>query len=70
MNLGNFLDWRANDRWSPENTNATQPRGSIDNFNNNTLQSTHWLMDAGFLRLKNLELGYTIPSNLCKKKLG
>ena len=66
-NLGNFLDWRANDRWSPENTNATQPRGSIDNFNNNTLQSTHWLMDAGFLRLKNLELGYTIPSNLCKK---
>ncbi len=66
-NLGNFLDWRANDRWSPDNTDASQPRGSIDNFNNNTLQSTHWLMDAGFLRLKNLEIGYTLPSNLCQK---
>lgn len=66
-NLGNFLEWRANDRWSPENTNATQPRGSIENFNNNTLQSTHWLMNAGFLRLKNLEIGYRIPSDLCQK---
>ncbi|MGD9930807.1 MAG: TonB-dependent receptor [Mangrovibacterium sp.] len=66
-NLGNFLQWRADDRWSPENTNASQPRGSIDNFNNNTLQSTHWLMNAGFLRLKNLEIGYTLPATLCQK---
>ncbi|HNX54017.1 MAG TPA: TonB-dependent receptor [Prolixibacteraceae bacterium] len=66
-NLGNFLQWRADNRWSPDHTVATQPRGSIDNFNNNTLQSTHWLLDAGFLRLKNLELGYNLPSGLCHK---
>lgn len=66
-NLGNFLAWRADDRWSPENTDATQPRGSIDNFNNNTLQSTHWLMNAGFLRLKNVEVGYTLPSGLTQR---
>ena len=66
-NLGNFLAWRANDRWSAENTNATQPRGSVENFNNNTLKSTHWLLNAGFLRLKNMEIGYTIPSNVCQK---
>ncbi len=65
-NLGNFLSWRAQDRWSPENTDASQPRGSVENFNNNTLPSTHWLMDAGFLRLKNLEIGYSIPSAICK----
>jgi len=65
--LGNFLAWRADDRWSPDNTNATQPRGSVENFNNNTEQSTHWLMNAAFLRLKNLEFGYTLPPNLCGK---
>lgn len=66
-NLGNFLAWRANDRWSEENTTATQPRGSVENFNNNTLKSTHWLLNAGFLRLKNLEIGYSIPANVCQK---
>ena len=66
--LGNFLQWRADNRWSPENTDATQPRASYENFNNNnTEKSTHWLMDAGFLRLKNIEIGYTLPQNLCKK---
>jgi TonB-linked SusC/RagA family outer membrane protein len=66
--LGNFLQWRADDRWSPENTDASQPRGSTDNFNNNNRDaSTHWLMDAGFLRLKNIEIGYTLPTNLCQK---
>lgn len=66
-NLGNFLEWRGNDRWSPENTNASQPRASLSNFNNNTLPSTHWLLDAGFLRLKNVEIGYSVPSSLCQK---
>lgn len=66
--LGNFLQWRADDRWSLENTDASQPRGSIDNFNNNNREaSTHWLMDAGFLRLKNIEIGYTLPASLCQK---
>lgn len=66
-NLGNFLQWRADDRWSPDNTDASMPRGSIENDNNNTLPSTHWLLDAGFMRLKNLEIGYSIPSSLCQK---
>jgi TonB-linked SusC/RagA family outer membrane protein len=63
--LGNFLAWRANDRWSPENTVATMPRGDISNSNNNTLQSTQWLVNAGFLRLKNVEIGYNLPQKIC-----
>jgi TonB-linked SusC/RagA family outer membrane protein len=64
---GNFTMWRANNRWTPDNINATMPRSDIARRNNNNLASTHWLMDMGFLRLKNIELGYSIPSNLTNK---
>lgn len=60
---GNYYQWRANDRWTPENTDATMPR-SAESRNENTQASTQWLLDAGFLRLKNLELGYTLPSRI------
>ncbi len=67
-NLGNFLQWRADGRWSAENTNnATMPRGAAENANNNTQRSTQWLVDAGFLRLKNLEIGYTLPQSLSQR---
>lgn len=66
-NLGNFTQWRAEDRWTQENTDATQPRGAAENNNNNTQPSTHWIVDAAFLRLKNVELGYTLPSSLSER---
>ncbi len=66
--LGNFVQWRADGRWTPDNTEGvTMPRASNTNFNNNTNPSTHWILDAGFLRLKSLELGYTIPSKILEK---
>lgn len=65
--LGDFLQWRADGRWTPENTKATMPRGTSGLWNNNTIQSTQWLLDAGFLRLKNLELGYTLPHKISNK---
>ena len=65
--LGNFLGWRADDRWTPEHTQATMPRGSSSMWNNNTEKSTQWLLNAGFLRLKNLEFGYTLPKQLLEK---
>jgi TonB-linked SusC/RagA family outer membrane protein len=66
--LGNFLQWRADGRWTHDNTNATQPRADAANGNNNTTApSTHWIFDAGFLRLKNVELGYTLPSAITQK---
>lgn len=65
--LGNFLNWRAEGRWTPENSNATMPRASYDLFNNNTANSTQWLLDASFLKLRNVELGYTLPKSLVDK---
>ena len=68
--FGNFLNWRAEDRWSPANTDASMPRASAALWNNSTdgsYNSTHWLVDAGFLRLKNIEIGYQLPKNICEK---
>ncbi|KAA6340562.1 TonB-dependent receptor SusC [termite gut metagenome] len=66
--LGNFSSYRWEDHWTPEHTNATMPRASLDAGNNN-VQSTHWLFDAGFLRVKNVELGYNLPKRLCEKMM-
>ena len=51
------------DRWTPDNPGAKYPRVMIT-APNNQLSSSFWLRDASYLRLKNLEIGYTFPSNL------
>lgn len=50
-------------RWTPENptSNAIWPRLSNIESGNNMRYSTWWLVDASYLRLKNLEIGYTLP---------
>ena len=50
-------------RWTPENPSANLPR--LGGQNNN-LVSTFYIQDASYLRLKNLELGYSIPENILK----
>jgi TonB-linked SusC/RagA family outer membrane protein len=61
--LGNiYSNW--NDRWNdanPYKKNVFWPRLSTTKSANNMLYSTWWLKDASYLRLKNLEVGYTIP---------
>ena len=54
------------DRWTPENTDATYPRLTYQQTYNQRL-STYWLEDASYLRLKNIQIGYTLPSNLTEK---
>jgi len=66
------LYWRLNvmdDYWSPINPNpyAFWPRLSANYNENNSQQSTWWMRDGSFLRLKNVELGYTFPKSLVKK---
>lgn len=47
-----------------ENPNAKYPRLSYGGSGNNYRASTYWLRDGAYLRLKNVELGYTLPSKL------
>jgi len=55
------------DYWTPENTDARYPRIGISGFNNNKYSSTFWLIDAYYVRLKNIQLGYSLPKLLYKR---
>ena len=60
----------ATDHWSsnnPENTNVLFPRLHTERFDHNKLNSTWWYRDAGFIRLKNVELGYNFSKELLSK---
>lgn len=58
------------DYWTPENRDAALPRLSHVSTNN-TQNSTFWMKDASYLRLKNLQIGYEIPTSfLSKLKIG
>lgn len=58
------------DYWTPENRDAALPRLSHVSTNN-TQNSTFWMKDASYLRLKNLQIGYEIPTAfLSKLKIG
>lgn len=52
---------------STENPNARFPRLSYENNLNNNRSSSFWLADASYLRLKTLELGYTLPKGLTER---
>lgn len=54
------------DRWSEENPNGNFPRLSLSSQTNNAF-STFWLQDASYLRMKNLTLAYTLPSDLISR---
>ena len=60
--VGNVYS-NVDDRWTPENQSSEVfwPRLSISKSENNMRSSTWWQKDASFLRLKNIEVGYTLP---------
>ncbi|MVT40581.1 SusC/RagA family TonB-linked outer membrane protein [Chitinophaga oryziterrae] len=53
------------DRWTPTNPEATYPRLTIGTADaNNFAYSDYWLFDTKYLRLKNLQFGYTLPHDI------
>ncbi|MDD3787901.1 MAG: TonB-dependent receptor [Petrimonas sp.] len=62
LGSGNIFT-NVNDRWTEDNPsqNVFWPRLSRQALVNNSAPSTWWLKDMSFLRLKNVELGMTLP---------
>ena len=55
-------------RWTPENKeHATYPSLSPTTSKQNHRLSTFWLKNGNYLRLKNMQIGYTLPSVWTKK---
>ncbi|MFT3902883.1 MAG: TonB-dependent receptor [Niabella sp.] len=73
---GNILKGMVEDRWvsadisgnpATENPNAPYPRLSFGGNANNYRNSTYWLRNGKYVRLKNVDIGYTLPKEMLSK---
>ncbi len=65
--LQKFQRYHLTESWSPENPNGRYPRIKFVTTNdNNRLESTFWIQDCNFVRLKMLNLGYSFPASLLR----
>ncbi|PZP49677.1 MAG: hypothetical protein DI598_07290 [Pseudopedobacter saltans] len=71
INNTQLLKAFADNHWSESNQNqyAEYPRSGVTSavINNNLQQSSWWLRDGSFLRLKTVELGYSFPAKWLEK---
>ncbi|MCH5318174.1 MAG: TonB-dependent receptor [Paramuribaculum sp.] len=67
-NNGTMNVWQMKQRWTPENPNGTYPR-LYDNSSQSpdVVTNSFWCEDASYVRLKNLTLGYSIPTKVTEK---
>ena len=54
------------ERWTGDGSSNTQPRPSWTSKSNNARPSSRFLEDGSYIRLKNLQFGYTIPEKILK----
>ncbi len=66
--LMNRPEWILN-RWTGEGTSNSIPRVTSDDTNSNWRSSELYVKDGSYIRLKNIQLGYTIPSSLISKDI-
>jgi len=72
--MGSLPEFVYTDRWTPENTDARYPRARVQgdtysgnlNTAENFQAADSYLFDASFLRLKEVELGYTLSKDIAK----
>lgn len=73
---GNVLSDMTSNRWissaisgdpATENPNASYPRLTYGNNANNNRASSFWLRDGTYLRLKTLDIGYSLPKSLVNR---
>lgn len=65
--LGQAYEHNLN-RWTPATgATATYPRLNVGENPNNQATSSYWVRDGSFMRLKNIELGYSLPKSMLKR---
>ena len=67
--VGNLNSWNL-ERWTPETAaTATYPRLGVagNAFNTSSTISDFWYVNAGYVRLKSVDIGYQIPSSWLNK---
>lgn len=59
-NTSALVQWVAENSWTEDNPGAILPRISFNNRTHNNRDSRAWMINAKYVRLKNVEIGYTI----------
>ncbi|MDO6803510.1 TonB-dependent receptor [Wenyingzhuangia sp. 1_MG-2023] len=65
--LGSNLNTNMLNRWTGEGTSNSVPRATFSGQSNNTQLSSRYVRDGSYLRLKNIQLGYTVPKKILTK---
>jgi len=67
MEAGRNFTKNTLNAWTADNKNTNMPRAVLGDPNGNTNESTRFLEDGGFLKLRNIQIGYTLPKSMCSK---
>ncbi|AWG23305.1 SusC/RagA family TonB-linked outer membrane protein [Flavobacterium faecale] len=65
--LASNSNTNALNRWTGEGTSNSVPRATFDNSGNNAQISSRFVKDGSYLRLKNVQIGYTLPDSILDK---
>lgn len=65
--LGSNKGTRVLDAWSPTNTDSNIPALSFSDLNNEKRFSSYYIESGSYLKLRNLQLGYTLPASISRK---
>lgn len=68
---GNIQKWQMEECWNmnPTNRYPKYPRLEVmsNAGSNNTLLSDYWILDASFVKVRNIQFGYKLPKNIISK---
>ena len=67
LDSGRNFEIQALNAWTPSNTNTSIPRAVLGDPNLNNRASTRFLESGAYLRIKTIQLGYTLPTDLLDK---
>ena len=65
--IGNYLQYTYDHRWTLDNPSSVDPRTVDRNNQYFSNRNTYYMINTNYIRLKNVELGFSLPSRIGKK---
>jgi hypothetical protein len=65
--IGNYLKYTYDRRWTVEKPSTIHPRIADRGNTYYSFGNTYWVHSSDYLRLKNVEIGYSLPASICKR---
>jgi len=65
--IGNYVQRQYDKRWTLDNPSSVDPRTVDRNNQYFSNRNTYYMLNTDYIRLKNFEIGYTLPANIGKK---